>query len=330
MNVVVVGGTGFLGLNIVEAFRDAGHHVVATRRPSSNTIFLRRLKVGMATASLTDVDSLVSVLSGADVVCFAAGHYPRFSIDTTAHVARAVAEVANVLEATRRAGVARFIYTGTVATVGRPREDRPAVETDGTAATPEGSTYIAVKLAMEREIERASRSELDVITLLPTACIGPYDHKVGTGFFLVGLANGLLDVYVDGKINIVDARDVARAHVAAAEKRRRGERFIIGGTNIRVEELFRRVAERFEVAMPSRCLDPEAAIAFAIDEEARASSEKPPGRPKISREMVDLIIHGQFVDSEKAARELAFTVRPLDETIAAAHAWYRANGYLKR
>ena len=77
MRAVVIGGTGFLGLNLVEALKAAGHEVVATRRPSSNTIFLRRLKVPLKAVRLEEPEGLAAALQGSEVAFFAAGHYPR-------------------------------------------------------------------------------------------------------------------------------------------------------------------------------------------------------------------------------------------------------------
>ncbi|MFC1609770.1 NAD-dependent epimerase/dehydratase family protein [Myxococcota bacterium] len=163
MKAVVVGGSGFLGLNIIEALAAEGHEVVATRRRSSNTIFLRRLKVPMAVASLEDPGSMETAFAGADVVFFAAGHYPRLSFDTTAQVEQATSGARNLLSAAQSAGVRRVVYTGSVITVAGPNEDRPARESDGTATAPLGSTYFAVKLALEREVLAPPR--------------GPRDHR---------------------------------------------------------------------------------------------------------------------------------------------------------
>jgi dihydroflavonol-4-reductase len=326
VKALVLGGSGFLGLNIIDALRAAGHEVIATRRRSSNTIFLRRLKVPMVTASLEDPESLARAMDGADVVYFAAGHYPRYSVDTGAQVTEAVSGARNVIDAVRRTGAARLVYTGSVVSVGRPEGGRRARETDGVAEVPPGSTYFAVKVALERELMR--HRDLDIVHLLPTGCLGPYDHKVGTGFFVVGLATGALDVFVDGRTNLVDARDVARAHVAAAERGRPGERYILGGHDVTVGELVRQMADILGVDIPGRELTPDEALALATEEEERCVREGGKGRPKLSREIVDMILYGQHVDSSRAEMELGFSARPLADTIEASHRWYRDNGYV--
>jgi dihydroflavonol-4-reductase len=329
MKAIVIGGTGFLGLSIIEALQAGGHEVVATRRSSSNTIFLRRLKVPMKTVSFDDKDSLVSAMEGCDAAFFAAGHYPRLSIDTAGQVARGVAMLRNVIAASRRAKVQRFLYTGSVVTVARPKQARPAVESDGMPEqAPEGSTYIAVKLALEREMMAAIKDGLPGIILLPAGCLGPCDHKIGTSFFIVSLAHRALPVFVDGDVNVVDARDAALGHVAAALKGRVGQRYLLGGTNLRVSAMVKQVAEKLRVPLPGRCLLPGEAIRFAGEEEARCNGT--PQRPLITREMVDLSVFGQYVDSSKASREFGFAARPLSATLNDAIAWYRKNGYIPK
>jgi len=325
VKAVVIGGTGFLGLNLVEALRASGHEVVATRRKSSNTIFLRRMKVPMLAASLDDEESLVAAMKGSEVAFFAAAHYPRLSLDTEAQVAQAVAQTRHVLAAARRASIRRLVYTGSVVTVARPPTDRPAVETDGTpAVAPEGSTYYAVKLALEREV--LSARDLEVVEVLPTGCFGPYDHKVGTGFFVVALAHGRLAAFVDGRINVVDARDVALAHIGAALEGRPGERYILGGHDIVVSDFLSQISRCVGVPVAARKLGADEAMRLATAEEARCQGT--PERPALSREIVDMAVHGQFVDSGKAIRELGFAPRLLGATLSDSVDWYRRNGYI--
>jgi dihydroflavonol-4-reductase len=328
VKAVVLGATGFLGLNLVEALRAAGHDVVATRRPSSNTIYLRRFKVPLKPVRLEDPDSLVAAMDGAEVAFFSAGHYPRLSIDTEKQVEQGVRGLRNALAAARQAGVRRFVYTGSVATIAHPKDGRPAVESDGLIAkAPEGSTYYAVKLAMDRAIDGAVAEGQDVVSLLPTGCFGPYDHKVGTGFFVVAMANRSLAAYVEGRINIVDARDVALGHIAAATKGRAGQRYILGGTNVGITDLLHTMADTFDVPPPGRCLPAAEALEFATAEEARCHGT--PNRPAMSREMVDMAVHGQFVDVAKARQELSFHPRSLEETLTGSFEWYRQNGYIR-
>jgi dihydroflavonol-4-reductase len=329
MRAAVVGGSGFLGLNIIAALKETGHEVIATRRRSSNTIFLRRLKVPMVQAAMENPDELVAAMTGVEVVFFASGLYPRYSVDCEQQVHTAVRCARNLLAAAKAAGVRRIIYTGSVATVRRPGEDRPAKESDGAAPTPEQSPYFATKRALEDQMLRATQTGQDVVLLLPTGCFGPYDHKVGTGHFIVSMASHRLEVFTEGRINVVDARDVAAAHVRAAEVGDKGERYILGGHNLTVSGLLTTMSRLYGVPLPKRPLTHEQALSFAQEEEARCLQTHE-GRPALSREMVEMIVYGQWVDSQKARDRLGFHPRPLEQTLVDAFQWYCQNGYIRR
>ena len=330
MKALVVGGTGFLGLNLIEALQAAGHDVVSTRRASSNTLFVRRLKVPLREASLEDRASLVAAMAGRDTVFLAAGYYPRYSVvHPEDQLTLAVEGVRNALQAAREAGVRRVVYTGSVVTVGRRKGGEPATERDGLAEAPPGSLYFAIKIAMEREVRRAVRAhEQDVVHVLPAGLVGPCDYKVGTGFFVLGMATRQLSLYLDGRINLVDVRDVARGHLLAAEKGRPGARYILGGENVWVSAVLRQLSERLEVPLPELALTPEVASMIASLEEHNCAAEGR-GRPLLAREMVDLVRYGQFVDHGRAAAELGYTTRPLEEALAASVEWYRRNAYVR-
>lgn len=328
MRALVLGGTGFLGLNLVHALQRAGHELRASRRPSSNTIFLRRLKAPMVTARLEEPASLSAAMSGAEVVFFCAGHYPRLSFDLEAQVRWAVAGLDHVLAAAKTAGVRRVVYVGSVATVARPDDDRPAREEDGQLEDPGGSTYLAVKLALEQRALAAARDGQDVVLALPTGCLGPWDHKVGTGFFVLGVASGALEAWVDGRVNMVDAGDVASSLIAAAERGVAGERYILGGHNLTVRALLELLADRAGTTLAVEPLDPAAAITLASDEEVRAKNGG--GRPRLTLEMVELAVGGQYVENTKAREALGLCPRPLEDTLDRALGWYRQSGYLKQ
>lgn len=327
MHALVIGGTGFLGLNIVDALLEAGAKVTVTRRKRSITALVRKRPIELVDASLEEPDKLRQAMLGCDVVYLAGAYYPRYSIDHSASLEEGVRGVRNACLAARAASVPRLVYTSTIATLASSPDDRIADERDVSPTMPEGSVYRAVKWAMEQEIERAGASGLDVVTLLPGGCIGPGDLRLGTGAILAGVIRGMLPWWVDGRVNIIDVGDVARAHVVAGFKTPE-RRYALAGHTLRVPELLRLIARRYGGKVPSLELSAEEAQARALDDERRAAPKK--DRVPIPREFVDMAVHGQRVSNARAEQDLALSLTPLDTALDRAHAWLSRYGFVPR
>lgn len=323
---LVLGATGFVGLNVVDALLASGVSVRAARRRRSNTIGLRRRRVEMREASLDDAASLVEAMRGCEVVHHAAGHYPRYSLDPEGALARARAEAENVLRACREAGVKRLVYTSSSALLEPSPRLRAADERDVGREMPRGSVYRAVKWAMESVLATGTDEGLELVSLLPSGCIGPGDTRLGTGGLFVAVVRRELPWYVDGHVQLVDVRDVARAHARAAEDDVAPGRYCLGGHGERLSLLLERVVERYGGAMPSRCLSASCARIFADEEEREAEPRR--ARVPFPRELVDIVTAGQPIASERARSALGFVPRPLEESLDDAHAWFRRHGYV--
>jgi dihydroflavonol-4-reductase len=325
---LVVGGTGFLGLNIAQALQEQGCAVRITRRDSSLTFIPRKLKLPMVEASLDDEESLYRAMRGSDVVFCAAAHYPRFSLHQAEQVAHGVSGIRRALSAARRAGVARFVYTSSVTTIGLAPGGRPATEDDTWSETP-NSVYFAVKLAMEREVRRAFHDGLPGVIVCPSGCLGRYDIKAGTGFFIVALATGTLPYLVDGPLDVIGVEDVARAHLAAARIGRQGARYIVSAHGVSTAELLAITARKLGVDAPKIQLTLTDALERNLLLEERCAASKQ-GRPEIPVEFLDMLRFGQRFDPRLARDELGLVPAPLDAVLDSACAWFDKSGYLRR
>ncbi len=323
---LVIGGSGFLGLNLVDALLARGVAVRATRRPRSITAYLRRRPVELVPGALEDHAALTLAMRDCDVVFVAGAHYPRYSVDRAGSIAKGVAQIASVCDAALGAGVPRLVYTSSVGSLGAAPAGRSANEQDVPAECPEESTYRATKWAMERELERAVARGLDAVTILPGACLGPLDVRVGTSGLLLGVVLHTLPWWVDGTVNVVDVGDVAEAHVEAALRGSRGGRYCVAGHDVRVGALLQKVAARYGGHVPETPLEIEEARVRADLEERQAEPRR--ARVPFPRELVDLIASGQPVSSERAATDLGARFRPIDETLDRAWAWFARHRYL--
>ncbi len=323
---LVIGGTGFIGLNLVDALLERGIGVRVTRRRRSITVFVQKRPVELVDASLDEPVALRKAMAGCDVVFLTAGHYPRYSLDLETSVTEGTRGVKNACRAAIDAGVPRLVYTSSIAALGPAPAGRAADERDVPASMPTDSVYRAVKWAMEREIDGAVAEGLDAVTLLPGGCVGPWDVRAGTGGFLVGLVQGLIPWWIEGLVHVVDVGDVARVHIAAAERGDRGSRYCLSGHTIGVGELFRTIVERYGGRMPAERLGPEAARARADAEEREAAPRRQ--RVPFPRETVDVVACGQPVSSALAGRTLGFSPTRLSDALDRAYQWFVQYRYL--
>lgn len=322
MKALILGGTGFIGGQIARAALEAGYQVRALRRRHSvGALTDVAHQIEWVQGDLDDLDSLVAAASGCDVLFHAAAHYPHSSQDISGEVAYARAQMGRVLEAARRTGVERLIYTSSLTTLGSPSQPgRLADERDFYTPGSSGSAYYEAKFAMEQMALEAAAGGLPAIILLPTAVFGPGDVKPTTGQLLLEVAKGRVPVYFDAAINVVDGRDVAAVHVAAVERGRVGERYIIGGHNLTLRQGLTVTARAAGVAPPRIRLPRTLVDAFIRLTDALPGVELPENM-RTSR-------FWQPLSTLKAQRELGLAARPLEQTIRDTLAWFREHGYL--
>src|ERR1700686_2664959 len=138
----------------------------------------------------------------------------------------------------RRAGVEKFVYTSTVATIAVPREGGLPNEKTQSSVNEMIGHYKRSKFEAERSALRAPEAGLPVVIVNPTTPVGPGDWKpTPTGRIIVDFLNGRMPGYVDTGLNFVPVEDCARGHLLAAERGRVGERYILGGRNLTLKEV---------------------------------------------------------------------------------------------
>jgi len=321
--IVVTGATGHVGNALVRSLVAQGARGVrALVGPSRQTASLAGLDVDMVEADVRVYESLRQAFCGAEVVYHAAG---IVSI-TTGGLERLrltnVEGTRNVLAACRETGVGRLVYTSSVHALVEPP---PGTYLDETAPVdPAGvrSPYDKTKAEATRLVFAAAREGLDAVVVFPSAVIGPYDFRPSlAGKFILDCAQGRLKAYVDGAYNFVDVRDVAQGLMAAAEKGRPGEGYILAGHEASVADLIHAI--ELITGVPA----PRWRIHFGF---TRAVSFLMPLYYWIRREQplfttysLDVIASNHAMSYEKAQRELDFRPRPLRQTLEDTIDWFR-------
>lgn len=233
---------------------------------------------------------------------------------------------AGLLEAARIAGVERAVVTSSSATVGAARNGHPATEEDH-AHDMHGSAYHRSKVEQERA---ALAARVPAVLLLPSAPIGPGDAKpTPTGRLVLDFARGRIRVAPPrGGMNLVAVEDVARAHLVALERGTPRERYLIGGENLSLDEVWALLARASGRRVPRLRIPYGVALAAGWCDELRCRYLQRQREPSIPLEGVRMSRERMFIDSGKAQRVLGHAPTPVSDAIERAIAWYRAYGYV--
>ena len=234
---LVTGATGFVGSHVARLLAERGDRVRVLVRSSSDLRALEGLVVERMPGDLRDPASLDRALSGVGTVFHVAADYRLWARDPQEIYESNVTGTRNLLEAAGLAGVTRFVYTSTVATVAVPRPTLPSEAIEATLDEMIGH-YKRSKWLAEQEAFRAAQQGLPVVIVNPTAPVGPGDWKpTPTGRIIVDFLAGKIPAYVDTGLNVVAVEDVAAGHLLAAQKGKAGERYILGGRNMTLKQI---------------------------------------------------------------------------------------------
>jgi dihydroflavonol-4-reductase len=325
--VLVTGASGFLGSAIAAALRARGHAVRVLVRPSSPRTNLDPAD-DVCEGDLRDRASLAGALKGARFLFHAAADYRLWARNPEEILRNNVEGTRLIMEEALKAGVERIVYTSSVATLklanGAPStENKPLAEGEGIGA------YKRSKVAAERLVEAMiQRDGLPAVIVNPSTPIGPRDVRpTPTGRIIVEAASGRMPAFVDTGLNLAHVDDVAAGHLAALDRGRIGERYILGGDNVTLADMLVDIARLVGRRPPTVKLPRTLLYPLAYGAEALASLRGV--EPFITMDGLRMARHLMFFDDSKARRELGYVSRPYREGLADAVAWFRSHGALK-
>ncbi len=326
---LVTGATGFVGSHVARQLAERGERVRALARPGSRRDLLAGVTVEFFSGDLRDRESIEQACHGATRVYHVAADYRLWAADPREIYESNVTGTRHLLDAARHAGVERFVYTSTVATIAVPRPGGLPDERTSVSLGEMIGHYKRSKLQAEQEAMKAAERGLPVVIVNPTTPVGPGDAKpTPTGRILLDFLRGRMPAYVDTGLNLVAVEDVAKGHLLAAERGKVGERYILGNRNMTLKEILDVLARITGRPAPRLRLPHAVAYAAGLAEEWRA---RVTGRePRIPLEGVRMSRHKMFVDCSRAVRELGFAPEPVEAALGRAVAWYRENGYATR
>ncbi|MGE5413113.1 MAG: hopanoid-associated sugar epimerase [Syntrophomonadaceae bacterium] len=326
---LVTGGTGFVGSHVVRALLSRGRRVRCLVRPESRRDQLAGLPVEIAVGNLTDAASLAPALSGVHTLYHVAADYRLWARDPRELYSANAGGTENVLAAAAAAGVARVVHTSSVAALGLMPDGSAADETTPVERARIIGHYKKSKYDAERVAEKWAARGLPVVIVNPSTPIGEGDIKpTPTGQMIVDFLNRRLPAYVDTGLNLVDVRDVAEGHLAAAERGRVGERYILGNRNMTLREILETLARLTGLPAPRVRLPHWVPLAAAA---VTTGVARVTGRPpRVTLESVRMSTHRMFFDANKAVRDLGLPQTSVEDALSRAVDWFREKGYVGR
>ncbi|MBL8670308.1 MAG: NAD-dependent epimerase/dehydratase family protein [Alphaproteobacteria bacterium] len=327
---LVTGATGFVGAAVARRLLAAGHRVRVLARPGGDRRNLAGLAVEVAEGDLRDRASLERAVSGCGALFHVAADYRIWVPDPAAMHRTNVDGSRALFEAAAAAGVARMVYTSSVATLGLHRDGTPADEATPVTLGDMIGTYKRSKFLAEAEVSRLVRERgMPIVIVNPSTPVGPRDVKpTPTGKMIVEAAAGRMPAYVDTGLNIVHVDDVAEGHLLAFERGAAGERYVLGGTDMALAEILAAIAritggKAPKVRLPHDVLWP---VAIVAELAGRVTGKE----PFLTFDGLRMSKKRMYFSSAKARRVLGYAPRPAERALEDAVAWFRAHGYLDR
>ena len=329
MTALVTGATGFIGSAVARRLLARGESVRVLARAGGDRRNLAGLDVEIIEGDLRDPAARDTAVRGIDSLYHVAADYRLWVPNPAEMYATNVEAASALLRAAATAGATRLVYTSSVATLGIPTDGSLATEDTPVLLADMVGPYKRSKYMAEEAVRALVREEkLPVVIVNPTAPVGPRDVKpTPTGRTVIEAAAGRMPAFVDTGLNLAHVDDIAEGHLLAHDNGVIGERYILGGENLSLQQILQRIAaltggKAATIKVPHGLILP---IAYAAEFAARAFRT---GEPFVTVDGIKLARKRMFFTHAKAERDLGYTARPVDEALTDAIAWFRAHGAL--
>ncbi len=323
-DIFVTGATGFIGTNLVNALVKNGHTVRAFSRSKSNREGLINEQIRFVTGDMMNLDSLKRGMEGCAQVYHLAAYAKNWAQDPSVFFKLNVDGMRNVFEVAKEMGAQRIVFASTVVTFGPTPPGITGDERMLRISLRCYTEYEKSKVAAEKEALRLAAQGYPVVIVNPTRVFGPGKLTEGNSVTL------MIDMYSRGKLpvlighgknvgNFVLVDDIVRGLILAMEKGVDGERYILGGENLSLKDFFCIIddltqAKHRQINFPRRL-----ALFYAGLEKKKA--ELFGLYPKITPGWVETFLQDWAYTSNKAQRELGYTITPLVEGIRQTLEW---------
>ncbi len=323
--VLVTGGTGFIGSNLCAHLNSLGIELRVLRRMNATMRALEGVHAVFFNGDILDEPSVRRASESCDTVIHTAALVSFRKNTREEQFQTNVIGTRNVVSACLATGVQRLLHVSSVAAIGHPAEgDMADEETPYNWGTTSGYKYS--KHCAELEVLGGVGRGLHAVMVNPSVVIGERDIHFHGGQIIRDIKRGRIPFYVDGGMNVVHVRDVVRGIIAALEKGRNGERYILAGENLTHQEIFHRTAALIGGRKPFGRLPTSLLLPFAVLIERTSALFGI--KPLITKELAVGATRKNWYSSDKARKELGFVPTPFDRAVLDAYRWYGEHGML--
>lgn len=324
--VFITGSTGFIGANLVRLLLEKGFSVRALVRPSSNLSNLTGLDLEVVRGDLNGPD-LAQQMTGCRYCFHVAACYSLWQRDRPLLYQANVIGTRNLLAAAQQAGIARTVYTSSVAAIGVPSDGNPGTEAYQSPPERLIGEYKKSKYWAEQAALQAAQAGQNLVIVNPSTPIGPWDIKpTPTGDIILRFLRRKMPAYVATGLNLIDVRDVALGHLLALEKGKSGERYILGHQNTSLKELLTLLSNLTGIPAPQITVPLGLPLGVAWVEEKLLA--KVGYRPTVPLDGVRMSAQRMYYDAGKAVGELGLPQSPIAIAVADAVRWFERHGYV--
>lgn len=324
----VTGATGFLGQNLCEQLAEAGNwRVVALHRSGSGVELLQRLGVELAEGDILDEASVLAAIpASTDAVFHTAAMTSMWRKDAAVQERINVTGTANVVRAAIQKEAGRFIHTSTWNVYDRSGGN--FTEETPKAGRQSWISYDRTKHEAEDVVLSAVADYgLDAVITNPSHILGRYDRQ-NWSRLIVMAATGKLPGVPPGSGDFAHGEQVARAHIAAVDKGRTGENYILAGPHMSFLELVQQVARMANQPKVPHKPVPAGLMKLMGAIEPRVASFF--GRtPDMTPEAVALVTADMHAPTDKAQKELGYAPSPVEVALEDCYRWLMRAGFLK-
>lgn len=326
MKILLSGATGFLGASVTRLLAEHGHRLTVLHRKSSNTNHIRPYVADFIAGDIADPVVTTQAANGMDAIVHMAADLSHWSRHRARIFRTNVTGTRVIAEAAKTAAVPTLVHVSSVAAVGYSRDGVPIDETAPNNFVPLHLIYHESKRLAEEEALDALRYGVKVIIVNPGVLYGPRELSHTFGHTMLELAKGKIPGHPTGGISVTDVDDAALGTVAALDRGRAGERYLLTGHNVTYADIFSRQAATVGAQYNGRPLPASLMKLAACIFEFR--SRFTGIEPRLTMDNAKIAPLLMYYDHSKAGRELGYGARPLEATLERMAAAYRSAGLL--